>query len=181
MFAGCGVVGSSRPAAPAAPAAAVATRTVPVPKPQTFVADRVIASRSGQINGDDVDLELTHLERTGQAVSLSMRLSTDAFLTPEIGKTFDDGVTQAIDGSGSEENGTSVDGVYLVDRAHAQKYLVARDVDGRCVCDVGIGELVVSGQRITAQAVGRGEAAPVASNTTAHGRALNRRVEIRFR
>ncbi|HET8537225.1 MAG TPA: OmpA family protein [Solirubrobacteraceae bacterium] len=34
---------------------------------------------------------------------------------------------------------------------------------------------------ITARAVGRGEAAPVASNATTHGRSLNRRVEIRFR
>jgi outer membrane protein OmpA-like peptidoglycan-associated protein len=34
---------------------------------------------------------------------------------------------------------------------------------------------------IKAQAVGRGEAAPVTSNATAHGRSLNRRVEIRFR
>jgi outer membrane protein OmpA-like peptidoglycan-associated protein len=34
---------------------------------------------------------------------------------------------------------------------------------------------------IKAQAAGRGEAAPVASNATANGRSLNRRVEIRFR
>jgi OmpA-OmpF porin, OOP family len=34
---------------------------------------------------------------------------------------------------------------------------------------------------LAASAVGRGEAAPVASNATAHGRSLNRRVEIRFR
>lgn len=34
---------------------------------------------------------------------------------------------------------------------------------------------------ITANAVGRGEGAPVASNATAGGRELNRRVEIRFR
>jgi outer membrane protein OmpA-like peptidoglycan-associated protein len=34
---------------------------------------------------------------------------------------------------------------------------------------------------VTATAVGRGEAAPVASNATARGRSLNRRVEIRFR
>jgi len=34
---------------------------------------------------------------------------------------------------------------------------------------------------ITARAVGRGEDEPVASNASAHGRSLNRRVEIRFR
>jgi outer membrane protein OmpA-like peptidoglycan-associated protein len=34
---------------------------------------------------------------------------------------------------------------------------------------------------IKARAAGRGEAAPVASNATANGRSLNRRVEIRFR
>jgi len=34
---------------------------------------------------------------------------------------------------------------------------------------------------VTATAAGRGEAAPVASNATARGRSLNRRVEIRFR
>lgn len=41
---------------------------------------------------------------------------------------------------------------------------------------------VLATSGLTASAVGRGEAAaPVASNTTAHGRSLNRRVEIRFR
>jgi OmpA-OmpF porin, OOP family len=34
---------------------------------------------------------------------------------------------------------------------------------------------------VTATAAGRGEGAPVASNATAQGRSLNRRVEIRFR
>jgi outer membrane protein OmpA-like peptidoglycan-associated protein len=34
---------------------------------------------------------------------------------------------------------------------------------------------------LTARAVGRGEADPVASNATANGRSLNRRVEIRLR
>jgi outer membrane protein OmpA-like peptidoglycan-associated protein len=34
---------------------------------------------------------------------------------------------------------------------------------------------------LTARAIGRGEAEPVASNASPHGRSLNRRVEIRFR
>jgi len=41
--------------------------------------------------------------------------------------------------------------------------------------------LVELGFRTQVQAVGRGEATPVASNATARGRSLNRRVEIRLR
>jgi hypothetical protein len=143
-FAGCGVVGSSRPVAPAAQAAPVASRTVEMPKQTTFVPDRVIASRSGKIDDDDVKLEITHLERSGQTVSLSFRLTAETVFAPDVGNTFDDGETEPIDNSGSEENGSSVDGVYLLDRAHAQKYLVARDPDGRCICDVGIEDTDVS-------------------------------------
>jgi len=40
---------------------------------------------------------------------------------------------------------------------------------------------VLAASGLAASAIGRGEAAPVASNATAHGRSLNRRVEIRFR
>jgi hypothetical protein len=146
LFAGCGVLGSSRPVAPAPPATPNATRTVAAPKPKTYVPDRVIASRSGEIDGDDVQLEITHLERSGQTVSLSFRLTAESIYSPNLGKTFDDGEIQPINSSGSEENGNSVDGVYLLDRAHAQKYLVARDPNGRCICDVGIGEIAVGQQ-----------------------------------
>jgi hypothetical protein len=49
-------------------------------------------------------------------------------------------VTQPIRGSDSEENGASLNGIYLVDAAHGQKYLVARDADGRCLCDVDLSD-----------------------------------------
>ena len=130
-----------------APAAPVASRTVAVPKPRTFAPDRVIAGRSGKIDYDDVRLELTHLDRSGQTISLSFRLTAETNYSPEIGKTFDDGETQPIDNSGSEENGSSVDGVYLLDRSHAQKYLVARDPSGRCICDAAIGDIEVGRQQ----------------------------------
>lgn len=147
---GCGVAGSSRPAAPAA--APTATQTVAVPKPKAFTIDRVIAGRSGQINSNDVRLEITHLERTGSTISVSLRLTSESVFAPPIGKTLDDGETQPIRNSSSLENGDSVDGVYLLDRTHGQKYLVARDPDGRCICDVGVGEIQVGNQPITLSA-----------------------------
>lgn len=136
VFAGCGVAASSRPVAPAA--APVANRTVEVPKPRTFVADRVIASRTAQLGYADVKLAITHLDRTGEITSLTVKLSNDSSFWASIDDVFDDGDTQPIRNSDSTENGYSVDGMYLLDRAHGQKYLVARDPDGRCVCDVGL-------------------------------------------
>jgi hypothetical protein len=49
-------------------------------------------------------------------------------------------VTQPIRGSDSEENGASLNGIYLIDAAHGQKYLVAQDADGRCLCDVDLSD-----------------------------------------
>ena len=134
-FAGCGVAGSSRPVAPVAP---VATRTVAVPKPRAYVPDRVIASRSGKIGYADAQLAITHLERAGETTSLSVRLANHSAFWAAIDRVFDDGETEPIRGSDSRENGFSVDGIYLLDRAHGQKYLVARDPDGRCICDSGL-------------------------------------------
>jgi hypothetical protein len=139
MFAGGGVVGSSRPVASVAPPASrTATRTVSVPKPQTFIADRVIASRTAEIGYANVGLAITHLERAGETTSLSVKLTPDDTFWAPIDDVFDDGETQPIRNSDSNENGYSVDGIYLLDRAHGQKYLVARDPDGRCICDVGL-------------------------------------------
>jgi hypothetical protein len=56
-----------------------------------------------------------------------------------IGSALDDGVVERIRGSESRENAFSVDGIYLIDRTNAQKYLVARDANNRCVCDAGLG------------------------------------------
>jgi hypothetical protein len=148
LFAGCGLAETRQPVT----AAPTATHTVPVPKPQPFVADRVIAARTGEIDGDDVRLEITHLERTGATTSLSLRLTSETVFAPPIGSSLDDGDTQPIRSSGSRENAYSVDGVYLLDRAHAQKYLVARDPDGRCICDVGLAETHVGSDPITVSA-----------------------------
>jgi hypothetical protein len=139
LFAGCGAVGSSRPVAPAAPATPNATRTVAVPRPKTYVPDRVIASRSAELGYASVELAIMHLERTGATTALAVRLTNnDDTFSADVGDIFDDGATQPIRNSDSNENEYSVDGIYLLDRAHGQKYLVARDPDGRCICDTGL-------------------------------------------
>ncbi|HET8537226.1 MAG TPA: hypothetical protein VFL73_08620 [Solirubrobacteraceae bacterium] len=83
-------------------------------------------------------LAITHLDRTGEITSLTVKLSNDNSFWADIDDIFDDGDTQPIRNSDSNENGYSVDGIYLLDRAHGQKYLVARDPDGRCICDTGL-------------------------------------------
>jgi len=150
LFAGCGLAASSPPGAVGT--APTATRTVPAPKPKAFVADRVIAARTGEVNGEDVRLEITHLERTGETTSLSLRLTSESIFAPPIRDSLDDGEAQPIRSSASRENAYSVDGVYLLDRAHGQKYLVARDPDGRCICDVGLAETQISSEPITVSA-----------------------------
>ena len=153
LFAGCGLTAATQPKPVSSPAAATTATSVEVPKPKAFVADRVIASRTGAISDFPARLEITHLERTGDTTSLSIRLtSEDPVMAPYLGGSLDDGQTQPIRGSGSEENGDSVDGVYLLDRAHGRKYLVARDPEGRCICDAGIGDMRVSDSSVTLSA-----------------------------
>jgi OOP family OmpA-OmpF porin len=62
-----------------------------------------------------------------------------------------------------------------LDRRHARAITVEGYTDSR-----GSNAYNARLSQRRADAVGRGEAAPVATNATAHGRALNRRVEIRF-
>jgi hypothetical protein len=80
---------------------------------------------------------ITQLTRTGMTTSLGIRFTTRSSYAA-IDQALDDGATQPIRNSNSSENGSSLDGIYLLDRAHAQKYLVARDPDNRCICDVNL-------------------------------------------
>jgi hypothetical protein len=142
LFAGCGVAASSRAAAPAPP---TATRTVAVPKPKAVMADRVIATRKGMIDSEAVQLAITQLQRAGATTSLGIRLTTYSGYPIHVGAVFDDGETQPIRGSDSAANGSSLDGIYLVERTRAQKYLVARDSDNRCICDAGLDHTAFDG------------------------------------
>ena len=140
-FGGCAVAtGTSRPEPTAAssrpaiaPAGRVARPAVAPPAP-----DRVLAARVSALDEQPVRLEIRQLERAGSTTSLGLRLTTTSGYGARLGRSFDDGVLQAIRSSGSRENGSSIDGVYLIDRMHGTKYLVARDADNRCICDTGL-------------------------------------------
>jgi hypothetical protein len=131
VFAGCGTTETTNQrSAPAAVAAAKAPDSSATP-----LADRVIASRWSRIGISPVGLEIVQLHREGTTTSLGLRLKSHATLGPYVADWFDDGTTQPVQESDSRENGSSLDGIYLIDRAHGTKYLVARDADNRCLCD----------------------------------------------
>jgi hypothetical protein len=134
LFAGCVASPPSRPVA-ATPEPAIPTKVAPA---VAYAGDRVIAMRKGMIDNEPVRLAITQLQRAGATTSLGIRLTTYSGYPVHVGAFFDDGEIQAIRGSNSEANASSLDGIYLVDRIKAQKYLVARDPDHRCVCDVGL-------------------------------------------
>jgi hypothetical protein len=91
------------------------------------------------MNGQPVRFDITQVEREGSTTSLGVRLTTHSGYGASVNSALDDGVTQRIRGSDSRENAFSVDGIYLIDRTNARKYLVARDADNRCICDAGLG------------------------------------------
>jgi hypothetical protein len=90
------------------------------------------------VDGKSVRLAITQLMRTGATTSLGIRFTTYSGYSATMAAALDDGETQPIRNSNSRENGSSLDGIYLIDRAHAEKYLVARDPDNRCICDAGL-------------------------------------------
>ena len=148
IFAGCGMTETTNErSAPAAVAAATApaTNSTPAPIPATPdqssppIAGRLTPSRSGWRS-----------HTSGARVrppSLGIRVISDSYLWGSVDRAFDDGIVQPIRGSDSKENGFSVDGIYLIDPRHAQKYLVARDADNRCICDVDLSDSGFAKQR----------------------------------
>ena len=148
IFAGCGMTETTNErSAPAAVAAATAPATNSTPAPNTAPPHRVIASHRGTLDAEPVRLAITHLRRAGSTTSLGIRVISDSYLWGSVDRAFDDGIVQPIRGSDSKENGFSVDGIYLIDPRHAQKYLVARDADNRCICDVDLSDSGFAKQR----------------------------------
>lgn len=120
------------------PEAPEETDTVPEEETEESSGE-ALASREGQIDGEPVLLEVTELRRSGGTTALTLRLSVgepsagEDEASAQIAQTFDDGLGEATGGQGQDS--FTLDGVSLVDNQNRQRYLVARDSQGVCVCD----------------------------------------------
>lgn len=120
------------------PEAPEETDTVPEEETEESSGE-ALASREGAIDGDAVLLEVTELRRSGGTTALTLRLSVgepsagEDEASAQIAQTFDDGLGEATGGQGQDS--FTLDGVSLVDNQNRQRYLVARDSQGVCVCD----------------------------------------------
>jgi hypothetical protein len=144
LLPGCGGGGgdkssskSSSTAAPSAPA--------PVKAGQPAKA---IAGMDGTVDGKPARLDILSLTRSGATSQLTLRLSNtnpDATQSGiQIADTFDDGVN----GTAEHPNDPfTVDGLSLVDTVNRKKYLVARDTEGKCVCDGGLSNVFVKAKQ----------------------------------
>jgi hypothetical protein len=142
VLGGCATsAATSRPAPPISAARTAPSSTDVAPTqapPATAAKDHVLASRPGMLDGEPVRLAITQLERAGSTTSLGIRLTTYSGWSVKVSNSLDDGDTEPISNSNSRANGFSLDGIYLIERTQAEKYLVARDPDNRCICDAGL-------------------------------------------
>lgn len=65
----------------------------------------------------------------------SARVSSSSWYVSQF---FDDGTTNGLNGSDYALTSNSTDGIYLVDPLHRQRYPVARDTSGHCVCSTNL-------------------------------------------
>lgn len=142
---GCGLTSETKqaplpPRMTERPATARANDATSAEPTKQLARDRVIAARVSTMEVYPVRLQIVHLDREGSTTSLGLRLTSRATLGPYVSNRLDDGVTQPVRNSDSQENGSSLDGIYLIDRTHGEKYLVARDADNRCICDSELGD-----------------------------------------
>jgi hypothetical protein len=114
---------------------APAGQSTPAPTPsgdtpvEPAPAGGILASRDVQDDGDDLQIEITGLQRQGQTLSLQWRITVTS-----VAETGDNWYVGGSMGEGPID--FTVSGVTLVDPVNAQRYLVARSggEDGECAC-----------------------------------------------
>ncbi len=127
-------------------------RTATAPKaPAPVQAGRpakAIAGMDGTVDGAPARLDIISLTRSGGVSQLTMRLSNtdpqDSSSGIQVGDTFDDQVNGT---EAKPDDPFTVDGVALVDSVNRKKYLVARDTEGKCVCDSGLSSEFVKAEQ----------------------------------
>ncbi len=153
LLAGCGGDGETKTVTVGDAGAGARTQTprttgaATTPAGDPATADGpALASRTGTIDGVRVTLEIAQLQRSGQTTALSLRLTTDGDKRAQVSSTFDNGT---FDKSRSKDassiiGGSTLDGVFLVDTKNSKKYLVGRDTENNCACDVDLGGAFVN-------------------------------------
>jgi hypothetical protein len=120
-----------------------ATATSPGGKPAA-APEKALAARTGTIDGEAVQLEIVELKRGGDSTALTLRLSKQASGGAQVGGTFDDGLFEKLKNSdNSIAGGNTLDGISLIDSKNRKRYLVGRDSNNACVCDVDLSSAFV--------------------------------------
>lgn len=166
---GCGLVDSTSRPDPAAAAATTSPSSASVsPAPSASSASSApltaeppatvpsvaaggrLSGTSRQIvdQGVPVTVTLTRAQRESGLLTIDMdvRNSISAAQSARVSSSnwyvnrfFDDGTTNGLDGSDFGVTSYTADGIYLVEPTHRQRYPVARDTSGHCVCSTNLG------------------------------------------
>jgi hypothetical protein len=115
-----------------------ATATTPAGKPAA-APEKALAGRAGTIDGKAVQLEIVQLKRSGESTALTLRLRKQTTGGAQVAGTFDDGLFEKLKNSdNSVAGGNTLDGISLIDSKNRKRYLVGRDSNNACVCDVDL-------------------------------------------
>lgn len=115
----------------------------------------VIAARAAKDADTPLTVVLNEVRASDRLMTVTWSVRNDGDAPWSVGSFFSSGLyqTSIADALQSERNG-NVDGIYVLDRVSARRYLPARDRDGNCVCTSPTITLSVEpGQQTPLQAV----------------------------
>lgn len=122
------------------------TAAPPAGSPPSPTALPVIASRKAQDKdeGTELAIELNSVQASGKLMTVTWSVRNASAKDWRVGFYFWQGFFQkgSLVPLASEAAGVA-DGIYVLDKASARRYLPARDKEGNCVCTGGTGTLTV--------------------------------------
>ena len=107
---------------------------------------KALAGNSGTIDGKPVRVEIVQLKRSGETSVLTLRLLAEGQTDgAQVAGTFDDGTIEKLKNTDNPTAATNtLDGISLIDTKNRKRYLVGRDSNGVCACDIGLSNAFVN-------------------------------------